>query len=966
MKKVISWVVAFSLLLCIFVVDAAPISYAAEQPLTNGELALLLMENLDLEYDSSMTIPYTDVPESSPYYEAICACYNIGIMAYDRTLFYIDDYTTRAHLAYLLCSTGLPTLYPAVRPSDVKSYDSVYGAICTVIALGIMSVDENGKFNPYNNLYASDVNFTAYNALFTPTTTSAANLDLANGSISVGVNDKGVTVFVQGKTIICTTANAGIIRQTNNATSTENTISVSDGAVALTISDLNIASTSASPISVANGASLTLNLLGENIMKAPDDYAGVHVPHGAELIVRGSGSMTATGGGGGAGIGGGSYDDGGTITINGGTVISTGGGGGAGIGGGSWGNGGETTISGGTVTATGGSSGAGIGGGNNGTGGTITITGGTVTATGEGNTFSGKGADGIGSGYGHNECTIIISGGTVTATGVAGSGIGGRTITISNGTVTATGIGYSEAGICSIEGTITISGGTVTAIGERTGIRCDYGSVKISNAEVTAEGYYWAIGGGDTSNEYGCESIDIEDSATVELTSNYGTGFSTCQEIITINKQPAESASHVGNRAKLSMDAYGYSCLSYQWQVSSDNSTWTDVEGQTSANASIPMSDANDGYYYRCKLTNRWGNVIYSESAQAYVLAFTKQPVSVDAALDDVVSFAVTPSCKNVTYQWERSYDDGQTWFAVDGETYQTLIVNATLSASSAKYRCVITATNGDTLASDIVEINLDTGNMVTYTAQYFLQKADGSGYVLKDQEVLDGISGETATAPVASYDGFSENTSKSKASGTIANDSSLILTRYFDRNTYSISFEMNGGSAIPAIEALYEAPVVAPDEPSRYGYTFAGWYADADFEEEYEFDTMPLNGATAYAKWELIGADRGVEYHINGLSLRSSENYETLDSIPNTAFFVEVSVTNLSADATDTIIIATYKENGQFIGMQYLYAKSQVGQTLTFGSYIDNTKGDIAKIKAFVLPTLGSPIPLANSAEVK
>ena len=124
----------------------------------------------------------------------------------------------------------------------------------------------------------------------------------------------------------------------------------------------------------------------------------------------------------------------------------------------------------------------------------------------------------------------------------------------------------------------------------------------------------------------------------------------------------------------------------------------------------------------------------------------------------------------------------------------------------------------------------------------------------------------------------------------------------------------MNGGSAFPAIEALYEAPVTAPEEPSRYGYTFAGWYADADYEEEYVFDTMPLNGATAYAKWELIGADRGVEYHVNGLSLRSSENYETLDSIPNTAFFVEVSVTNLSADATDTIIIACYKENGQFV----------------------------------------------------
>ena len=50
---------------------------------------------------------------------------------------------------------------------------------------------------------------------------------------------------------------------------------------------------------------------------------------------------------------------------------------------------------------------------------------------------------------------------------------------------------------------------------------------------------------------------------------------------------------------------------------------------------------------------------------------------------------------------------------------------------------------------------------------------------------------------------------------------------------------------------------------------------------------------------------------------------------------------------------------------MQYLQAESQIGETLTFGTHVDNTKGDIAKIKAFVLPTLGSLIPLANSAEV-
>ena len=64
-----------------------------------------------------------------------------------------------------------------------------------------------------------------------------------------------------------------------------------------------------------------------------------------------------------AGIGGGSWENAGTITINGGNVTATGGSFAAGIGGGNKASGGTITINGGNITANGGSSGAGIGGG---------------------------------------------------------------------------------------------------------------------------------------------------------------------------------------------------------------------------------------------------------------------------------------------------------------------------------------------------------------------------------------------------------------------------------------------------------------------------------------------------------------------------------------------------------------------------------------------------------------------------
>lgn len=93
----------------------------------------------------------------------------------------------------------------------------------------------------------------------------------------------------------------------------------------------------------------------------------------------------------------------------------------AGIGGGSWENAGTITINGGNVTATGGSFAAGIGGGNKASGGTITINGGKVTATG------GKyGAAGIDAGLEGSDVTFK-TGANGHALIFANGGIGDKT-----------------------------------------------------------------------------------------------------------------------------------------------------------------------------------------------------------------------------------------------------------------------------------------------------------------------------------------------------------------------------------------------------------------------------------------------------------------------------------------------------------------------------------------------------------
>ena len=791
-------------------------------------------------------------------------------------------------------------------------------------------------------------------ALAGEVSSAAISLDLAAGSVEI-YESEGVTYCVQNE-VTQTTTGGVILRQTDSGIiATTNTVTVSGGSCKVTISSLNIkAEEKESPIYVKTGASLDLTLLGSSTVTGGKYCAGIQVPKGASITIGGSGSVTATGGHDGAGIGGGEYGDGGTVTINSGSVTANGGGypyGGAGIGGGRSGDGGTVTINNGTVTATGGERGAGIGGGDCGDGGTVTINNGTVTATG------GESGAGIGGGRLGDGGTITINGGTVTATSSRyGAGIGGGllgdggTVTINGGTVTATGgsdgtgIGGSGAGIgggCqSTGGTVTVNGGTVIAAGYSDGA---------------------GVGAGRDGT---FDAVTISENATV----TNGEGDAPyVAETIFIDAQPTQPiAANAGNIPAAVATAHNHSGLHYQWQVSSDKKYWTDLEDSTTATAQFAMTEELDGAYLRCKLTNGWGNVKYTDAVKIYVLAFAQQPTSVEANLNDMVVFEATSTCANVTYQWQRSYDDGATWSNVDGETFSTLIVNATLAESASKYRCVITATNGDQLASDAVSVNLDLGTLVTYTVQDFWQDADGSGYTVKSQQIFEGLSGEAVTATGVDYDGFVLNREKSTLSGKVAEDSSLVLTRYFDRNTYSITFDTNGGSALPALEALYGAAVEAPGAPTRYGHVFDGWYADKDLTEEYTFDTMPLNGATVYAKWTPVGADRGIEYTINGLAVRDSATYELLEDIPVGQFLVEVSVTNLSATETDTVLLVYYTDEGQMVGMNYMFANTPVGYTAVFGAAVDNSAGNIGIIQAFVLPSLGNPIPLANSAEIK
>lgn len=63
--------------------------------------------------------------------------------------------------------------------------------------------------------------------------------------------------------------------------------------------------------------------------------------------------------------------------------------------------------------------------------------------------------------------------------------------------------------------------------------------------------------------------------------------------------------------------------------------------------------------------------------------------------------------------------------------------------------------------------------------------------------------------------------------------------------NQYTITFDTDGGSAVASITQDYSSTVTPPANPTRTGYTFAGWLPDVPA-------TMPVDGANCVAQWTI------------------------------------------------------------------------------------------------------------------
>ena len=97
------------------------------------------------------------------------------------------------------------------------------------------------------------------------------------------------------------------------------------------------------------------------------------------------------------------------------------------------------------------------------------------------------------------------------------------------------------------------------------------------------------------------------------------------------------------------------------------------------------------------------------------------------------------------------------------------------------------------------------------------------------------------------------------------ADGSSVTLFAQWTPNNYTVAFHSMGGSDVDPITDVVGTQISEPSQPTRTGYDFAGWYADAQFSQAVAWPyTIGSSNVVFYAKWDLVN-EYTVTFDANG-----------------------------------------------------------------------------------------------------
>lgn len=216
---------------------------------------------------------------------------------------------------------------------------------------------------------------------------------------------------------------------------------------------------------------------------------------------------------------------------------------------------------------------------------------------------------------------------------------------------------------------------------------------------------------------------------------------------------------------------------------------------------------------------------------------------------------------------------------------------------------------NGDDLVCNIVAADENTKAVAVYV----------NGLRIDENKYIYNFENKQCSVVIPA-ERFTEEVGTKNVISLIGRDrgGAVTYTNFFSvvaEKEYTIQFDSNGGSTVKAIRGQAGMSVQAPEEPYREHCTFGGWYGDKDFTYKYEFETMPEEDITLYAKWDIVQCK--ITYKDNDGTVIKEEMVDygstgTPPEVPQRAGYTFEKWSGTVSDVTEDITVtAEYKITG-------------------------------------------------------
>ncbi|MDR4968394.1 MAG: InlB B-repeat-containing protein, partial [Acholeplasmataceae bacterium] len=155
-----------------------------------------------------------------------------------------------------------------------------------------------------------------------------------------------------------------------------------------------------------------------------------------------------------------------------------------------------------------------------------------------------------------------------------------------------------------------------------------------------------------------------------------------------------------------------------------------------------------------------------------------------------------------------------------------------------------------------------------------------------------------------------------------------IELFAKWEINSYTISFEENGGSTVLDITQDYNTEVTQPTNPTKTGYDFDKWYSDIGLTTPYTFTTMPAENITLFAGW--IPVEYDILYNLDG---------GVNDELNPDSYTIETSTITLEPATKDGYVFQGWFDNVSFTGEPITTIElGSTGEVTLYAKFVEAT----------------------------